>query len=170
MDTQDRAGRFVCMKIIKLTLGYETTVDDADYDELIKYKWCFSRVKGHSVGYATRSVQINGKKKTFLMHRQIMNPKPWEQVDHIGGYGLNNCRSNLRVCGHMENHRNMHTHKSNLLGVKGVSLHADKKHYMARIWVNYKQIYLGIFDTIEEAKHRRLMAEQELFGEFRRKT
>lgn len=158
------------MKIIQLTLGHSVTVDDSDYDELMKYKWCFSRVKGHSVGYATRSIMVDGKKKTIMMHRQIMNPKPSEQVDHIDGYGLNNSRSNLRLCCHVENHRNMHTHKSNILGVKGVSQPTKKVGYFARITVMYKQIYLGYFMSLEDAKEARLQAELKYFGDYRRKS
>lgn len=158
------------MKTIQLTLGHSVTVDDSDYDELMKYKWCFSRVKGHSVGYATRSIMVDGKKKTIMMHRQIMNPKPSEQVDHIDGYGLNNSRSNLRLCCHMENHRNMHIHRSNLLGIKGVSRHSKKVGFFARITVNYKSIYLGYFMDIQSAIEARRSAEVKYFGEFRRKA
>lgn len=158
------------MKEIKLTQGKVAIVDDCDYDELIKYRWCFGKVKGHSVGYAIRFVTMDGKRKTILMHRVIMNPKPWEQVDHIGGYGLNNTRENLRLCCHMENHRNMHTHKSNMLGVKGISQPTTKRGYFARITVNYKQIYLGYFQTLEEAKEVRLAAEIKYFGDYRRKN
>lgn len=157
------------MKTIPLTKGMSTMVDDEDYEELVKWKWFFTRCKGHSVGYAGRNVKEGEKRKALLMHRQIMNPKPWEQVDHIDGCGLNNCRSNLRLCGHMENHRNLHIHKSNLLGIKGISQPVTKVGYFARITVNYKQIYLGYFMDLEDAKKARLKAEKELFGDFRRK-
>lgn len=160
------------MKTIQLTLGQYTTVDDSDYDDLMKYKWCFSRVKGHSVGYATRSIMVDGKKKTVLMHRQIMGLGFDRSVecDHIDGFGLNNQRSNLRKCTHIENLRNLHVHKSNLLGIKGVSRHSKKVGFFARITVNYKQIYLGYFMDIQDAIEARRMAELEYFGDFRRES
>ncbi len=145
-------------------------VDDADYDVLMKYRWWFSACKGHSIGYAVRCFMIKGKRHTILMHRFLMTPADSQQCDHIDGYGLNNQRSNLRNCSHMENHRNLAIHKSNLLGVRGISQPTTKVGYFARITVHYCQIYLGYFPTLEQAVEARKKAELEHFGEYRRKN
>jgi len=54
--------------------------------------------------------------------------------------------------------------KSNLLGVRGVSLKNGK--YVARITFKKKTYYLGAFDTIDEAISSRKRAESELFAPF----
>lgn len=157
------------MKEIPLSKGYVALVDDADYEILSKYRWWFSRCKGHSIGYAVRCFTIKGKRHSIMMHRFLMTPADSQQCDHIDGNGLNNQRNNLRNCSHMDNHRNLNTHKSNLLGVKGISQPTTKRGYFARITVHYASIYLGYFQTLEEAKDARLAAEIKYFGDYRRK-
>jgi len=54
--------------------------------------------------YAVRGTKINGKYKTILMHREIIQDiESNKEIDHIDRNGLNNQRSNLRVVSHKEN-------------------------------------------------------------------
>ena len=57
------------MKEIPLTQGYAALVDDEDYVELSKYKWCLLRAR-HCL-YAKRGVGSTKNHKTVLMHTQI---------------------------------------------------------------------------------------------------
>lgn len=69
------------MKQIELTQGKFALVDDADYEELNRYKWYYNE------GCAVR--------QGVLMHRHIMQAKPGQIVRHLDGNGLNCQRSNL---------------------------------------------------------------------------
>lgn len=100
------------MKNIPLTQGMFSKVDDADYKSLSKYKWHYSKDKSH--GYAVRG---QGQ-KTIYMHRELMLPGLGMVVDHVNNDGLDNTRSNLRVCTSSQNNANrVPTAKSGFKGV-----------------------------------------------------
>lgn len=160
------------MKQIPLTQGKMALVDDADYEELSKKKWWFRNVRSEKrVGYACRSVRIGGHKRSVMMHRQVLG-LGWDtsiQVDHIDGNGLNNQRSNLRVCDNSKNHMNQGVLKNNTTGYTGIYLDRRNNRFYVYINVNKKRHSCRSFKTFEEAKQARINAEIEHFGEFRRK-
>ncbi len=122
------------------------TVDAADYNRLRKHKWYAQRYGGNV--YA--SCRINGR--TVYMHRMIMRPRKGYVVDHIDGNGLNNCRSNLRVCTPRQNLGNRGPRGGSSRFV-GVSRHAGK--WEAKIIYHGKRFYLGRYnDEVEAAKAR----------------
>ena len=66
MCIRDRA------KEILLSGGMATTVDDADHDWLVRWKWSYLNTRGG--GYARRTVRlVDGRQRTILMHRVILN-------------------------------------------------------------------------------------------------
>lgn len=76
--------------------------------------------------------------------------------DHINGNKLDNRKYNLRVCTSSENNQNKSPiSKSGYLGVSICRPKYKEKHYnekyTSRIKINKQVIYLGIFDTKEEA-------------------
>ena len=88
---------------------------------------------------------------------------PSKEVDHIDHDGSNNRLDNLRIVDRINNMRNMGLIKTNKTGVIGVSLRytrTGKLRYSANIMVNYKPIFLGNYDTLEEAAAVRLEAEK----------
>ena len=137
------------------TKGKEFYFDIEDFEKISRHSWNVA----HNGIVNTR---INGK--TMTMHKMITGTKK-EIVDHKDGNPSNNTRSNLRVCTHQQNMFNRGAGKNNILGVKGVSLKSSGK-YGAHIMKNGKNIHLGTFNTIEEAKDARNKAEVELFGDF----
>jgi|WetSurSiteA1Bulk_404760.scaffolds.fasta_scaffold56312_2 hypothetical protein len=157
------------MKEIKLSQSgknkdrFVALVDDDDYKYLSQKRWCVNNLRGNL--YALRNEKINGKQITILMHRLIMNPPVGLEVDHIDRNGLNNQKSNLRICTHMENVRNSPSQGKTSIYL-GVSYDSKNKKYIAGIKVDYKQIYLGAFDTEEEAAIIRDIASLKYFGEF----
>lgn len=132
------------MKKIPLTQGMFAIVDDEDYDELSRYKWC--AYGNHGNFYAKRA---NGVFKQVLMHRQILDAPDGMDVDHIDGNGLNNAKENLRVCLTSENNRNVQKRSDNSSGFKGVSLKKGK--YIAQIQVDGHKMHVGSFSTPQEA-------------------
>lgn len=115
------------MKQIPLTKGKVTVVDDADYEELSRYKWHVAAEK-----YPARWGR-RGERHIVYMHRQIMQPPDGMEVDHIDGNTFNNLRSNLRVCTHAENIHNAKRPSNNKSGVKGVYFNKDIGKWSAAI-------------------------------------
>ena len=95
-------------KAIELTQGYSAIVDDRDYEALSQHKWRAMVVRlGHKKRvYAVRGKRSGKKKKTILMHREILRAGPDQSVDHIDGDGCNNRRCNIRACTKSQNQYN----------------------------------------------------------------
>ncbi len=131
------------MKEIPLTRGYVALVDDEDYERVSQFKW-YASVRRKTV-YAQREVGGTAQK----MHRLILGLEPGDKslVDHVDHNGLNNCRSNIRVCTHAENQRNVEKHCDNTSGWKGVIWHKKGQKFAARLRVNSKNIHLGLFHS-----------------------
>jgi hypothetical protein len=130
------------VKRIPLTGGSYAYVDAADYEWLSQYSW---HVCGP--GYAAR--RENGK--TIFMHREIMQPPAGMVVDHIDGNKANNCRFNLRVCTHTQNHYNRAKCSKAASRFKGVGYRKANDKYYAKLWFNGRYHWLGYFDDEGEA-------------------
>jgi hypothetical protein len=157
------------MKLLKLSQGLFAKVDDDDYEFLAQHKW-FAKKERH-VFYACRSVKDGNSYKTIRMHREILKPNNHELVcDHINGDGLDNRKSNLRLCTLSENRINSAQRKMNNAGAKGVVKREGENRYYAFISVNKKRIHLGTFDNLEDASTAYQIAAKQHHGEFARKT
>ena len=118
----------------------------------------FERCIGlHSNGYC----RIGHKN----LHRLIMDAPDDKQVDHINGNKLDNRKCNLRLCSHQQNCCNRSGHKGRDLP-KGVYKSTNK--FRSGIRVNGKNIYLGSFDTPEEAHAAYCAASRNYHGAFSR--
>lgn len=100
------------------------------------------------------------------MHHEILNVS--ELVDHINGNIQDNRKSNLRVANRQTNAANCKIHKHNTSGYKGVSYIKALKKYRAYIMHNDRQLYLGLFQTAEDAAKVYDDKAVELFGDFAR--
>lgn len=140
------------MKTIQLTQGKVALVDDEDFEELIKYKWYASKVKTTNKFYVRRNIKIEGgKQKTVRIHSVIINTPKGLYIDHIDGDGLNNQKSNLRVCSNAENARNRGANLNNTSGYKGVTWHKRMKKWVVQITVDYERKVYRSFSSKEEA-------------------
>ena len=125
------------MKLIPLTQGKFTIVDDEDYDYLMQWKWCTNT--NNNTFYAVRMY----KDIHYSMHRVIMKViNQLEYIDHLDFNGLNNQKSNLRKVTCSENMQNMRIR--GLIKYRGVSL-AKSNRCQVRVKHKYKSYYVGVF-------------------------
>lgn len=87
-------------------------------------------------------------------------------VDHINNNRSDNRIDNLRQATHAQNMSNRPRNSNNKTGIKGVSYEERYRKYRAVIRVNYKQKFLGYYDTPEEAGDAYRVAATAKFGEF----
>jgi hypothetical protein len=155
------------MKFITLTQGQVATVDDEDYPQLSAYKW-HAHETSHGF-YAHHSVRLEtGEYRTIAMHRMVMGLEFGDnrQVDHINHNGLDNRRSNLRVCTLEQNIRNQRKKRRKATSsFKGVSLHKPGR-WRAVIRANGRQVHLGLFNSEHDAAAAYNAAAVRYFGEF----
>lgn len=149
------------MKQIPLSQCKFALVDDEDYENLSKYKWCLA-IRGNKYYASCSSPELG---RGSYMHRIILGlEKRSEICDHIDGNGLNNQRDNLRRCNSFQNGFNKSKYKNNKSGFKGV-IHQHGK-WSARIRAGNKEIHIGCFDSPENAARAYNQKCIELHGEF----
>lgn len=152
-------------------------VDDEDYKRLNQWKWY--ALPSRNTYYAARMVRPKKKRILIYMHREIMKPSGNLQIDHKDGNGLNNTRSNLRICTQHQNTLNRKPFgNSNCLGVhfrKIISTYVKKDgkivyyeydRYISNITSNGRHKFIGRFKTEEEAGRAYDSYAKELHGEF----
>lgn len=155
------------MKYISLTRGKIAIVDNADYESLAQHKW--SALKNGRTYYAVRANGIlTPGYHQIKMHRAILNASDGVEIDHINGDGLDNRRSNLRLCAHAENLKGQKLRRDNKTGFKGVwfNKRARGNPYTAYIKIDYKQIHLGCYKTAKIAARIYDLAALKHHGDF----
>jgi len=141
-----------------------------------QFKWyannCQSTKDGLERWYAGRKIRlINGKQQVMMLHRFILQNFDMSiEADHIDGNGLNNQKSNLRLCTHQENGRNGRKRNNTSSKYKGVYWNKKEKKWMARTCYSEKGKvivkYLGSYTNEQEGALAYNKKAIELFGEY----
>jgi hypothetical protein len=125
-------------------------------------------VAGHKTPENRVLVGIHGK--TYKAHRVIWaivtGKWPEFMIDHINGDGCDNRLCNLREATKSQNMMNVGIIKSNTSGFRGVGWSKVSQKWRAYIKVGNKDIHLGLFKNIEDAKKARIEAAIKYHGEF----
>jgi hypothetical protein len=125
------------------------------------------------VDKATGYIRISVDNKHYALHRviwAIMTGEWPPEVDHEDTDKLNNKWTNLRKATHSQNSANRVRQPNNTSGFKGVSWSASADKWRAYIVIEKKQIHLGNFDDINDAKNAYKTAAKQKFGKFARTT
>jgi hypothetical protein len=153
------------LKEMKEYLSYDRDTGDFTWVKKIASKIHVGSVAGHA-GHTTKGtyVLLRFNKILYRAHRIAWlfeyGEFPEGLIDHKDGNGLNNCIANLRIATHyqnMQNRRKSHKNSSSLMGVS-----EKKGKYQSSIMTNRKRLYIGFFDTPEEAHQAYLTKKREL--------
>jgi len=98
----------------------------------------------------------------FLMHKGYLPVV----LDHIDGDRANNRLDNLRPASLSQNQYNRKLNKNNKSGFKGVTYNSRSKMFYASIKHQTQRIFLGSYNTPEEADAVVRAAREELHGNF----
>jgi hypothetical protein len=155
--------------------GRVALVDDEDYELVSQHRWhvkqsdranWVGRARHSLTGpYAQAYLRGTGRASRVLitMHRLITD---WPQTDHIDHDGLNNQRSNLRPFTGAQNHANQRPQRGRSSQFKGVSFHGLTGKWFAKIQVDGKQTYLGLFASEDAAARAYDAAAIAAWGEY----
>ena len=125
--------------------------------KLGKLKQGWNICNGSIINNGYSIIQINNKR--YLTHRIVASAflgldiqNKDLQIDHIDRNKLNNNTNNLRI---VSNHQNQFNR-----GAKGYCWNKQKSKYQAQIGIDNKNIYLGYYDTEEDARNAYLEAKE----------
>lgn len=135
----------------------------SDFTEKHHYVSWVSRCEGKEAGVIVtkkrkkyRRIEICGKK--MYAHRVAWaihyGEHPDEEIDHINGDSMDNSIANLRKVSRQENCRNVKLHAGSRSGYCGVNWHEETGKWRARVKINGKEKYIGLFNDPLEAAER----------------
>ncbi len=138
---------------------------DQETGELRRHSSTKSRPMTNSAGAGYLSFKVGGRR--YLAHRivwlHVTGQWPTGQIDHINGIKTDNRFENLRDVSRSKNKQNSRRpHKDNASKLLGVSLRKATGKWVAQIYHQKKNVYLGDFNTPEEAHSAYLKAKRTL--------
>jgi hypothetical protein len=109
-------------------------------------------IAGSTDSHGHRQISIDGRKQ--MAHRlawlYVYGELPTDDIDHINHVKSDNWIKNLRAVTRTVNAQNASLRKNNSSGFTGIRQRKSGK-WIARIYVNCQHIFLGTFDTGNEA-------------------
>ena len=116
------------------------------------------QIKSNVKGYINIQMRVAEKKFNLYAHQFAwywVNKECVEQIDHINGIRDDNRICNLRSVTRQQNQWNRTTAKGYYK-----QIYKDSIYYIAQISINTKPIYLGSYNSEEEARNAYLAAKQ----------
>lgn len=130
--------------------------------------WAGAEAGTPSCGYI--HVRLHGAKAAFGAHRlawvHFYGAWPESEIDHINRIGTDNRIANLRLATRSQNMSNTRKRKQSRSGYTGVTFHKQSGKWQARVCVDYKSRFLGLFPSAEEAAAARDKVARAIHGEF----
>lgn len=144
---------------IPLTNGGEAIVDTNTSEEIRNRRWT-SVFKDNT--WYVRELETG-----YYLHREILDARPGQEIDHINRNGLDNRTCNLRFCTSSQNKMNRGRQRNNYSSeYKGVTWDREKKRWLAQLVVNGERKLAKRFRSEEEAARAYDEASREYHGEF----
>ena len=138
--------QFQPWKIIILTRGQFALVDRKDWLWLSQWKWCAQWSPSTKSFYAVRGDCSGHKRKAVLMHREINKPLKSQHVDHVNHRTADNRRENLEnMSPRMNQQKQKNKPNTSCPQFVGVSWDKSSGKWQSKIWVDRKNIHLGLF-------------------------
>ena len=134
-----------------------------DFKHAHQYASWVSRCQGKAAGVCVKKkhktyirISISGVKvyAHVLAIAYMQGSWPDGEIDHINGDSEDNSYRNLRVVSHQENSRNVKLHRKSKSGYCGVNWHELTGKWRARVKVNGREYYVGLFDDPREAAEK----------------
>lgn len=135
------------------------------YEKLPSRKRACGRVPQRYRRIRLFGVDYNEHQVAFL----LMTGSVPHRIDHENCDGTDNNWSNLRSCSPQQNSTNRRLHSNSRSGHTGIRLWSDGR-YRAEIKVGGRNIHLGLFASLADAKQARRQAEMHHFGKFARRV
>lgn len=148
--------------------GHRILFDERDLLLVGSLKW-----RIHKPGRYNKTLYVVASPKQFetvALHRLILDVPIGTEVDHINLNGLDNRRANLRLCSSSQNKWNVGKRNNNTSGYTGVTWHSRARKWQAQYKSEGRDIYIGTFDTAEEAHDAYIAAVTPLRNQFARTT
>lgn len=129
----------------------EVLIDAADLPKVqaVPGRWCLI---WHVRGYRHYVGNVYGDSTVFL-HRLLGGAEADQEVRHVNGDPLDNRRSNLQACSHLESqhHRRGRPNRNGSSGILGVCLCSRTGKWIAKLTFDGRRIYVGAFADKEGA-------------------
>ena len=176
MDTKTLPPRDLVRQLLRYDaetgdLIWLSRLREAFSDHRIFRSWN-ARFPGKAAGSINTAgyLLIRVNNSPYYAHRLVWllihgDPVP-EIIDHIDHNPSNNRILNLRAATNRQNMANTPVRRDSTTGIKGVKRHG--RGFMARVQSGKRNVYLGTFDTIEEASKTYREAVVSIHKEFAR--
>jgi len=156
--------KIITAKRVRQLLDYDPEAGVFVWRERTSNRISVGDVAGRDNGNGYRRISIDGQ--SYYEHQlawlYVYGEWPQNEIDHRDGNGFNNKISNLRDATHEENCQNMPLKTTNTSGITGVSWSKLHSKWEAYIWRGYKKKYLGLFESLSDAREAYLRAKREL--------
>lgn len=142
------------MDIPKITIEDSYYIYHEDGKIFSKHTNDFLKLQKHKCGYLQFYNRNFGKTKSVhrVLYEKFYGEIPDDkQVDHINNVKTDNRLCNLQLLTNQHNSQKQGINSRNTSGYKGISFDKNTNKWRARIYLNEKNIHLGLFDKLEDA-------------------